>query len=116
MFRLEGPYPQISTIILLPSPRMSNVEAIKATVDVQRYMDGTVRTYIRRRPGRKKHLFEFLVTIDKAEEIEGFVKRYPGRRIRAIWRETILGFMILNPVEKAGQDGGSYIMNLEIEE
>lgn len=116
MFRLEGPYPTLTTIVLLPSPRMSNVEAIKATVNVQRYMDGTVRTYIRRRPGRKRHLFEFLVTRDKAEEIEDFVKRYPGRRVRVVWRETILGFMILNPVERAGQDAGSYIVNLEIEE
>ena len=116
MLRLEGPYPQLATTILLPSPRMANVEAIKATVGVTRFMDGTVRTYIKRRQGRKRHLFEFLLSVDKVEELEDFVKRYPGRMVRVVWRDVILGHLVLNPVERAGQAGESYIVNLEIEE
>jgi hypothetical protein len=116
MFRLEGPYPLLATTILLPSPRMSNIEAIKSTVAIKRYMDGSIRTYIRRKPGRKRHLFEFLVTVDKAEQLEDFVKRYPGRMVRVVWRDVIFGHLVLNPVERAGQDGKSYIVNLEIEE
>ena len=96
---------------------MSNVLAIQPSVQLKRFMDGSFRTFVVRRTGRCRHLLEFLVSPDKADELTSFVTRYPAAAVRATWRgETIIGHLVLNPIEKSGQPGLSYIINLEIAE
>lgn len=115
--RIEAPYPLLATTLLLPNPREANSVALGSTVEVQRMMDGSVRTYVKRRLGRRKHRWDFLVSVDKAQEVRDFVARYPGAKVRVVWRETIFGYLTLNPLEEAGQGGVDerYLVTLELE-
>jgi len=115
LFRLEAPYPAVASTIILPSPDLANTLAQAGTVNIQRMMDGSVRTFIKRKSSRETHKWDFLCTQAKTDELVGFIKRYPGATYRAVWRDTVIGKITLNPIETAGQGRNHYNISIILE-
>ncbi len=81
MFILEAPYPAIQTTSLLPNPEFSDQEALLHTVTRKRAVDSTRYTYVKRR-SRRKLLWSFQVTRNKALEIAAFIQCYFASKLR----------------------------------
>lgn len=73
---MAAPYPTSQTISILPSPRFADGEAPTLTVASTRAMDGTLRTYVKTKNGRRKLTWSFLLTRHKALELREFVRVY----------------------------------------
>jgi hypothetical protein len=115
MFRLEAPWPSAASTILLPSPELSNTLANAGIVDTRRMMDGSMRTFIKRKSNRKIHKWDFICTQAKTYELTDFIKRYPSATYRAVWDEVIIGKITLNPIEPAGQGTNHYNISIVME-
>ena len=100
--RISAPYPLLQTTSILPSPEFSNQEGLRVELDTHRAIDGTVRTYVKKKFRQRRRLFwTFRLTRNKAIELREFLLSYhsseflvddhEGRR----WRAYVLN----NPVE-----------------
>ena len=116
MLRLEAPYPSLASVIILPSPDMANNRGLNAQVTVVRMMDGSYRSTVKRASGKFSHRYQLKLSRVKMQELVEFVERYRGATVRAVWRDTVIGKMTLNPVEPAGLGREYYTMALEITE
>ncbi len=125
MFRLEGPYPLLKTTVLLPSPQIGNNRALQSTVQTMRSVDGTLRTYIKPKRGRRAFTWDFLVAKDKALEVKEFIRLYAGSMLKATDHnsDVYVGWMVLNPIELAGEGraaswpgGEAYKLSIRFEE
>lgn len=117
MFIIQGPYPSNTTQIVLPSPRETNTEGLKATVQTIRMDDGTLKTYVKRRGGRKKFRWEFLVGNAKAKELEDYFIDNSGDKAIVYWRDNAyIGNVTLNPFEMSGEVQEYYRAIIEFEE
>jgi len=117
MLTIQGPFPELSTALILPSPNETNTEGLKASVQTIRMMDGSLRTYVKRRAGRRAFQWEFEVGNAKAKEVESYFIANSGSRAQVIWRETVyIGFLTLNPFEMDGSVREFYRIVIEFEE
>lgn len=100
--RISAPYPTPQTTTILPNPEMGNQEGLRVEVDTHRAIDGTLRTYVKKKYRQRRRLFwTFRLTRNKAIELREFLFSYhsseflvddhEGRR----WR----GYVLNNPVE-----------------
>ncbi len=105
MFQLEAPHPHLQTTTVLPSPQFSDQERLLDTVTRKTAVDGTRYTYVRRRPGRRKLRWTFLLTRIKALELEAFLRAYHASPLRITdHRDRVwLGYFTSNPVEFEGR-------------
>jgi len=100
MFRMEAPYPTLQTLTAMPSPQFSDQETNLNTVSRKLAMDGTRYTYVKRRT-RRKLLWSFKLSRNKALEVRAFFMSYFASKIRItdhrnrIW----LGYFTSNPFE-----------------
>lgn len=100
MFRMEAPYPTLQTLTVMPNPQFSDQETNLNTVSRKLAMDGTRYTYVKRR-ARRKMLWSFRLSRNKALEVRAFFMSYFASRIRItdhrnrIW----LGYFTSNPFE-----------------
>lgn len=100
MFRMEAPYPTLQTLTVMPSPQFSDQETNLNTVARKLAMDGTRYTYVKRRT-RRKLLWSFKLSRNKALEVRAFFMSYFASKIRItdhrnrIW----LGYFTSNPFE-----------------
>lgn len=100
MFELAAPYPTLASTTLLPDPQFGDTEALTDEVSVQRAMDGTLYTFIKKKD-RQKIQWPFSLTRNKALELLEFYRAYSGSQIRAtdhrnrVW----LGYITSNPLE-----------------
>ena len=83
VFKLAAPYPASQTISLLPRPRFADGEAPTLTIAATRAMDGTLRTYVKTKNGRRKLTWSFLLTRHKALELREFVRAYFASDVEA---------------------------------
>jgi hypothetical protein len=101
MFTFEAPYPAVQTTSLLPSPEFSDQEGVLDSVTRKLAMDGTRYTYVKRRSGRRKLKWTFILTRNKALEVRGFIYAYFASKVRVtdhngrIW----IGNFVSNPFE-----------------
>ena len=101
MFVLRAPYPSLRTTTLLPSPRFSDQDAIRATVKTVRSMNGAHYTYVMSRDGLHKLKWEFQLSRHKAMELREFIDVYNSELIKitdhneAVW----IGYLKNNPFE-----------------
>lgn len=104
MFRIEGPYPDIQTTTILPSPSFGNVHEPVAIVKALRTMDGTLYTYTKSKNKRKKCHWEFKLSRDKALELKAFFTSYYRTQIRIMDHDSVIwiGYLQNNPFEFAG--------------
>jgi hypothetical protein len=105
MFRLEGPYPNIQTTTILPSPSWGDVCEPVATVKALRAMDGTLYTYTQSKNKRKKCHWDFKISQDKALELKAFLTSYYRTQIKITDHDAVVwvGYLQNNPFEFAGE-------------
>ena len=101
MFQLSAPYPLLQTTTMLPNPRFSDSEALMVSVNRKVAMDGTRYTYVKRKDQRRKLVWSFTLTRNKALELRAFIYSYFASKVKAIdhnGREWI-GHLTSNPFE-----------------
>lgn len=117
MLIIQGPFPSNSNIIVLPSPSETNTESLTSSVQTLRKMDGSLNTYVKRRGGRKKFRWEFIVGHWKAKELEDYTISNSGSAAMVSWQgSTYIGYLNLNPLELRGEVSEFYRITLEFEE
>lgn len=89
------------TTTILPDPQFSDGEGLVDEVNRIRATDGTLRTYIKRKGGRRKLQWSFALTRNKAIELEFFMKSYVDSEIRIVDHNarTWIGVFTTNPTE-----------------
>lgn len=101
MFYLEAPYPGIQTTTLLPNPVLGDSDNLLVAILTKRSMDGTLYTYVKKKDGRKRLVFNFQVTRMKGMEVKEFYRSYAASRIKItdhlgrIW----VGSFMTSPLE-----------------
>jgi len=100
---MQAPMPTVKTTSVLPNPEFSNSE--NAMVELlggqpARSIDGTVRTYIKRKK-RRRFVWSFVTTRNKAIEVREFVRSYHASKIRVEDHEgrIVEGYIMNNPLE-----------------
>ncbi len=112
MFIIQAPYPLIQTTSILPDPKFSDAESLQVEVNRKLAVDGTRRTYIKRKD-RRKLLWSFKMTRNKALELRAFVYAYFASIIKItdhndrVW----IGNFINNPFEFDTTDRGGPPIN-----
>jgi hypothetical protein len=118
MFQFEAPFPAPVTTSVLPNPEFSNPESLTDSVDPRRAMDGTLRTYIKRKD-RCKMQWTFSLTRNKALEIYAFLVSYFASDIRVTDHENRvwIGNFTNNPFEFTGdRKAGPAVQNWPVGE
>jgi hypothetical protein len=93
------------TVTYLPNPEFGDSEALLSEVKKKRAVDGTLYTYIKT-TDRRKLLFQFKLTREKALELYAFFKAYHSTTISLIDHNGIewVGKFTSNPFDF--EDGG----------
>jgi hypothetical protein len=76
MFTFRAPLPALQATLLLPNPLFGDSEALTAAVEMKRAMNGTVRTYVKTKNGRRRLQWTFRMTRNKGLEMRAFLLRY----------------------------------------
>ena len=88
-----------SGTITLPSPELNDTRNQLNTVQLDRAMDGTVVTTVKRISGEKRS-FSFILTRKKSIELYRFLQSYIGQRLTVLHgSETLVGYILGDPVE-----------------
>jgi len=103
-FVLRAPYPAIRTTTLLPSPRFSDQDALRATIQTLRSVDGTLYTYVTSRDGLHKLTWEFRLSRHKAMELREFIEAFNDDIIKVTDHNDVtwIGYLKNNPFEFTG--------------
>jgi len=103
-FVIQGPYPEMKTTLLLPSPEIGNNKGNASTVQTIRAVDGTLYTYIKSKRARQVFNWDFLTSRDKFLEAKEFVREYEGGLVKVTDHRgtSKVGYIIINPLEGAG--------------
>lgn len=98
--QFRAPFPGVTTVCVLPNPRLGDSEANTDTVSLRRSMNGTKRTYVKSST-RRKLLLEFRLSREKAHEWINFVRSYHSTQLLYIdhLARTWSGYLMNNPVE-----------------
>jgi hypothetical protein len=100
---LQAPHPLIETTTILPSPKFSDQESPRSTVEIQRAIDGTKYSYVKKNQ-RRKLQYLFRLTRLKALELRAFIYAYYRATILVtnhkgeVWRMKFVS----NPFEFSG--------------
>lgn len=100
MFTFTAPSPGFQTATMLPNPEWGDSESALLDLNLKKSIDGTTRTYVKRK-GRRKLSWTFTVTRNKAMEVREFMRVYQSSEIGVtdqngrFW----LGYVMNNPVE-----------------
>lgn len=97
---LQAPLDGIATTTELPNPQFSNVEQALSTITLLRARNGDKYTYVKRRE-RKRLLWSFSLTREKAFELRAFLIEYYPHKIRIVDfnGDTWIGVIKSNPGE-----------------
>ncbi|MHC4704526.1 MAG: hypothetical protein ACYTFQ_28585 [Planctomycetota bacterium] len=100
MFEIQAPYPGVQTTSVLPNPAPGDTLALRASVQTKRALDGTLRTYVKRKGGRKMQ-WTFNLTRNKGLELRAFIKSYFASKVRIVdhMGRTWVGNFTNNPFE-----------------
>jgi len=124
MFRLAAPASGPLTTTLLPNPKFSDHDRLRATVTIRRTIDGAIHTYVKKKSKSKSYLWDFKLTKNKALELLEFYKAYNADEVLVYWEDrTYRGYIKNNPLEASTEGtaleslGGSYVRaTIELEE
>ena len=103
-FVIQGPYPNMRTTLLLPSPATGNTVQQRHSIQTLRTMNGTLYTYRKPKRDRRSYRWAFTTAKRKAREAKEFVKEYAGGLVRVTDHEgTVrIGYITINPWESRG--------------
>ena len=101
LFYLHAPFPTLQTMTVLPDPQFSDSMALTDAVSVKRAMNGTRRTYVKTKGGRRKLKVEFRLTRNKGLELRAFIQSYFASKIKVVDHlgRTWIGNFTSNPFE-----------------
>ncbi len=100
-FDLQAPAAAPTARTRLPSPEFSDSYALSATINLIRAIDGTPYTYVKKKAGRRKCIWQFKLSRAKFQELYEFVRLFHSNEIRVtdhagrVW----VGFITSNPVQ-----------------
>jgi hypothetical protein len=100
MFTMQAPYPALQTTSFFPNPEFGDSESLGVNVTIERAMDGTVYSYVKRK-GRRILQWTFTLTRNKALELRAFFLSYYASRVKITdhqGREWV-GYFTSNPFE-----------------
>lgn len=104
------------TIMYLPNPTFSDSENSTAEIRRKFSMNGTRRTYVKSKDGRRKLIMRFDLTRAKGLELHAFIRAYYSTEILltdyndVVW----LGYFTSNPFDFETPSRGEY-QNIQIE-
>lgn len=106
---IRGPYPNMKTTLLLPSPKTGNTEGLRASVQTLRTMNGTLYTYKKPKRGRRVFRWDFTTSKEKALEAKEFVRLYAGGLVQSVDYDNVLriGYININPLDARGDGRAS---------
>ena len=101
MFYLQAPYPTLQTLTVLPEPKFSDAMNLTDAVTVKRAMDGTRRTYVKTKGGRRRLKWTFQLTRNKGLELRAFIQSYFASKIYVLDHlgRNWVGYFTSNPFE-----------------
>lgn len=73
--KLEAPYPGIQVSTTLPNPTFNDSRTLEVAVSKRTAVDGTRRTYVKRK-GRIKLQFTLFLTQEKTFELQNFIDQF----------------------------------------
>jgi hypothetical protein len=82
MFQFAAPHPSIQTTSLYPDPQVGDSESLTVVVTRKTAMNGVRRTYVKRKGNRRKLLWTFRLSRNKALELRAFIYAYFASKIR----------------------------------
>lgn len=100
-FILQAPYPALAATTQLPNPELSDGEGLTDEVSPFHALDGTLRTYVKTKGGRRRLFWDFLLARPKALELRAFLRVYFASQIKItdhhdrVW----VGYFASNPFE-----------------
>ncbi len=105
------------TTTLLPNPQQDDSEALTATVVQKRAIDGTLYTYIKTKNQRRKLLFNFKLTPQKALELRAFIRAYYASSVtlKDHLDQTWVGHFTNDPFELVSETADWHTIQLEFE-
>jgi len=81
-FIIQAPFPGPVSTHYLPNPQLGDSIGATGTLEFKRSMNGTRYAYVKSRDARKKLLWSFLLTQDKALEMQAFFEVYNGVQVQ----------------------------------
>ena len=98
--KLQAPLPLIQTTTSLPNPKFGDSESPQHGLSTRQAMDGTIYTYVKKRPQHRLN-YTFVLSKEKALELRAFIIAYHRASIRVtnhkgeVWEVKIAS----NPAE-----------------
>lgn len=100
-FIMQAPHPAISVSTYLPNPELGDSIAATVSLEFKRAINGTKYSYVKSRGGRKKLLWNFIISQDKALELREFFDKHNGDEIKIFDHigKVYIGNFTSNPFE-----------------
>lgn len=100
-FVIQVPYPGILSTHYLPNPQLGDSIGSTGTLESRRAMDGTKYFYVKSRDKRKKLLWTFALSQDKALEMQAFFEVHSAKQVRITDHigKVYVGNFTTNPFE-----------------
>lgn len=101
-FVIEAPHPGVLSTHYLPNPQLGDsVGSVGSLQEPKRAMDGTKYVYVKSRDQRKKLLWTFSLSQDKALEMQAFFDNYAASTVKITdhFGKVYVGNFTTNPFE-----------------
>ena len=100
-FIIQAPYPAIALTTYLPNPRLGDSVAPTGSLDFKRAKDGTKYVYVTSRDSRRKWIWDFFLSQDKAYELQTLFDTFNSDQIKITDHQgkEYVGNFITNPFE-----------------
>ena len=100
-FTIQGPYPALAVLSMLPNPQLGDSIAPTGTIDFKRAMNGTKYAYVTSRDQRKKLIWNFTLSQHKALELQAYFDAYGADQaiITDHFGKIYIGNFTSNPFE-----------------
>lgn len=100
-FIMQAPYPALSVTTYLPNPQLGDSLSPTGTMDRKRSMNGVRYAYIKSRDRRKKLIWTFNVSQEKALELQAFFDAFSSEQIKISDHigKVYIGYFTSNPFE-----------------
>ena len=85
--KIIAPYPEMQVICYLPNPILGDTLSIAASLQVKTSLNGSRRTFIKRK-NRKKLTYRFNLTRNKALELATFIEKYRDNDFKIVDHES----------------------------
>jgi len=122
-FILEAPYPALATSTFLPNPINGDSINPTNTISFKRSINNTKYTYSKSKGSRKKLIWTFIISQNKALEVQAFFDVYNASEVKVTDHlgDVYVGNFTINPAEfeairrSVASPGNNTIHQIQIE-